>query len=348
MKRPSKPKITKPHLKWVWKGQQRGWRAFHRTTWNEDGRRREKAIQLDWKGDPQELDRLYWECEAGRHPVQNVPNKYTWRDCIEAWRADAQIQIRLAESTKKLYRPPMDYILLKNGAMAMKSTRRQDLRAAHQSHAATPKKADRFLQTVSLLWNFAAEQLDWPLGPNPAKGIKHFGKQREFEPWPEWMVGALQEAPFRVKVLANLILGTGQRPGAAVAMRHDQFRGEWMTVRDEKGKQDLEVYCPHQLRDFVAKIPKEGQHLLPKNLTEPLTYHAVEKAFSAWRRSLGQEAKAYSLHGLRKLSIIQLAEAGASDAEIQAITGQSAEMVAYYRMKANRKMLSKSGQERRE
>ena len=162
------------------------------------------------------------------------------------------------------------------------------------------------------------------------------------------MVEALEEAPFRVQVLANLILGTGQRPGAAVAMRRDQLRGEWMVVRDEKGKQDLEVYCPQELRGFVAKIPVEGQHLLSKNLTEPMTYQAIEKDFSAWRLSLGRDAKTFSLHGLRKLSIIRLAEAGASDVEIQVVTGQSAEMVAYYRKKANRRKLSKSAQERRE
>ena len=249
---------------------------------------------------------------------------------------------------KKSYRPPMEAILLKNGGKALKSTSRQDPRAAHQSLADTPKKADRLLQTVSLLWNFAALELDWPLGENPAKGIKHFGKQREFEPWPEWMVEALNEAPFRVKVLANLILGRGQRPGSAVAMRRDQFRGECMVVRDEKGKQELEVYCPRELRRFVEDILVEGQHLLSKNLTKPMTYHAIEKDFSAWRLSLGRDAKNFSLHGLRKLSIIRLAEAGASDAEIQAVTGQSAEMVAYYRKGANRRMFSKSGQERRE
>lgn len=162
------------------------------------------------------------------------------------------------------------------------------------------------------------------------------------------MVDALLGAPERVQVLARVILGTGQRPGAAVAMRRDQIQGEWMIVRDDKGKQDLEVYCPQQLREFIDQLPIKGHHLLPKNLTAPLTYFAVEKTFSKWRGSLGEKAKPYSLHGLRKLSIIQLAEAGASDAEIQAVTGQSAEMVAYYRAKANRKMLSRSAQERRE
>jgi hypothetical protein len=117
-----------------------------------------------------------------------------------------------------------------------------------------------------LLWNFAANQLDWPLGVNPAKGIIHFGKQREFEPWPDWMVDAWIDAPDRVKVLARIILGKGQRPGAAVAMRRDQFKGEWMTVRDEKGNQDIVVYCPQPLREFIDGLRIEGQHLLPKTL----------------------------------------------------------------------------------
>lgn len=44
----------------------------------------------------------------------------------------------------------------------------------------------------------------------------------------------------------------------------------------------------------------------------------------------------------------ELAEAGCSDAEIQAVTGQSTAMVAFYRKKASRKRLSRAAQERRE
>ena len=86
--------------------------------------------------------------------------------------------------------------------------------------------------------------------------------------------------------------------------------------------------------------------MLAKNLTEPLGYDAVEKAFRTWRDGLGEKAAPYSLHGLRKLAIVRLAEAGASDAEIQAVTNQSAEMVAFYRAKANRRALSRAAQER--
>ena len=95
-------------------------------------------------------------------------------------------------------------------------------------------------------------------------------------------------------------------------------------------------------------MPKTGTYLLAENLTEPLGYDAVEKRFRIWRGSLGPEAKGFALHGLRKLSIIQLAESGATDSEIQAITNQSAEMVAYYRRQASRKRFSRNAFFRKE
>jgi integrase len=162
------------------------------------------------------------------------------------------------------------------------------------------------------------------------------------------MLKALDAAPENVRIAANLIRYTGQRPNAAIAMRRDQIEGEWMIVRDEKGGQELDVYCPAALRAFLASMPTRGAHLIAKNMTQPVGYDGVEKAFRAWRDTLGDRAKPFSLHGLRKLAIIELAEAGASDAEIQAVTGQSAAMVAYYRTKANRRRLSKAAQQRRE
>ena len=121
-----------------------------------------------------------------------------------------------------------------------------------------------------------------------------------------------------------------------------------MTVRGEKGDVDFEVYSPQPLLEFVNQLRIEGQHLLPKNLAELFNYNAVEKPFSAWRHSLSPKTKEYSLHGLRKIAIVKLAEADETDAQIQAITGQSSKMLAFYRTKENRKPLSKSAQKLRE
>lgn len=155
------------------------------------------------------------------------------------------------------------------------------------------------------------------------------------------MVKALAEAPEDVRIAAEVMLGTGQRPSAAIAMQHDHFSGEWMTVLDEKADEYREVDCPPRLRAFVEALPKRGTHLLAKNLTQPKGDDAVERQFRAWRADLGERGKAFTLHGLRKLAIVQLAEAGCTDAEIQAVTNQSAEMVAYYRKRASGRRLSR-------
>lgn len=133
------------------------------------------------------------------------------------------------------------------------------------------------------------------------------------------MAANLGKALTVVRSAAELILDIEQRPNAAIEMRRDQFSGEWMTVWDEKGREAYEVFCP-----------------------SPLGYDLVEKALRGWRKSLGEKAAPYTLHGLRKLSIVRLAEAGCSDAQIQAITNQSPEMVAYYRRRASRKAQSKA------
>lgn len=343
--KPPKPRIAKPHLQWRFV---RGtWQPFHRITWQDGTKRKAREIKLDWKGDPQELDRLYWLAQAGQHKAQERPARYSWRECIVAWRTDPAVQRDLAQSTKVSYRRPMDAIMEKNGGKDMRQTTRQAVRAALGKLADTPKKASRYAQTISLLWNYAAKELDWPLGPNPASGLAKHAPTKPFEPWPEWMVKALDTAPERVQTAARLILGTGQRPNAAITMRRDQFDGERMTIRDEKGDKDMIVYCPPSLRSYLEALPVNGAHVLPKNLTQPQGYYAIEAAFRKWRTGLGERAAPFSLHGLRKLAIVQLAEAGCSDAEIMAVTGQSAAMVAYYREKANRLHLSRQAQERR-
>ncbi|RKT30339.1 phage integrase family protein [Roseovarius halotolerans] len=344
--KPPKPRISLPRL--VWQFQRGQWRPYHRVSWTEGGKKRFRSVYLDWKGDKEELTRLYWMAQTGTHEKQAAPARYTWRACIEAWRQDPQVQAKLADSTKKSYRRTMDAIMAKNGGKDMRKTTRQAIRAAIGGIAAeTPRKATKYAQTISLLWNYAETELDWPMGPNPAKKLGAHTPAREYEPWPDWMVAKLDTAPERVQITARLILGTGQRPNAAIMMRHDQFQGEWMIVRDEKGKQELEVYCPERLRTFIEALPCQGQYVLAKNLTEPLGYHSVERSFRTWRNSMGDRAKPYSLHGLRKLAIIELAEAGASDAEIQAVTGQSADMVAYYRKRASNRALSMAAQKRR-
>lgn len=317
---------------------------YFRKTWSEGGQQRERMIRLPDDPDSPEFSQEYWAIRSGTSDAVKPKATNTWRDLITSYKQSAKYR-NLSPKTKPDYDRVMGEIGEKNGDKSVKDMTRDDVLAIHAKHASTPRKADRYIQMIRLLLNFAIYQRRWSID-NVAEKITLYGKQREYEPWPDWMIGKLSAAPEKVRTAAELILGTGQRPNAAIQMRRDQFSGEWMTVTDEKNNEPFEVYCPAPLRSYLSGVPVNGIYVIPKNLTQPLGYDAVEHAFRAWRATLGDRGKPYTLHGLRKLAIIRLAEAGCSDAQIQAITNQSAEMVAYYRRRANRKKLSKSAHER--
>ena len=94
------------------------------------------------------------------------------------------------------------------------------------------------------------------------------------------MDSELVMAPESVRIAAMKILGIRQMPSTAIEMCHDQCAGEWMTASDEQGKQELQVYCPDRLREFVTQMPKRSQHLLAKTLPEPVGYWGVQSAFA--------------------------------------------------------------------
>lgn len=331
-------KGRKPYVQEKMTGGRRA--LYYRMTWTEGGKRRERFIRLPDDEDSPEFDRAYWSIRSGKAEAVQRPAKNTWAELVVAYRAYPKFT-RLAAGTQMSYNRVLNEIVENNGQKSVASLTRAQVRAIHAKYAATPRKADWRVQIISVLLNFARNTMDWPV-ENPAEGIELFGKSREFEPWPDWMVDKLPDAPGTVRTAAELILGTGQRPAAAIAMRRDHFHGDTMTVTDDKGDVTYEIYAPESLRAYIDTLPRRGAHVLAKNLARPLSYDSVEKAFRAWRASLGPRAKPYVLHGLRKLAIIRLAEAGCTDAQIQAITNQSPEMVAYYRKRANRKILSRA------
>jgi len=227
-RKPKKPKVHRERLKWLWPRNGTEWVPYHRVTWSDSsGKRKERAIRLNWDGDLQKLDEEYWAAESGRHRTQQKPSKYTWAACIREWRSDARIQMKLSAGTKKSYNREFEKILEKNADKPVSSTTRSAIRKKHNSMSATPRAADWMLQAVSILWNYAKEKREWPLGDNPAHGVDKYVSQRAFLAWPaDWLLEELVNAPSDVRIGAELIRGTGQRPSAAIKMLRSAFNGE--------------------------------------------------------------------------------------------------------------------------
>jgi integrase len=134
-------------------------------------------------------------------------------------------------------------------------------------------------------------------------------------------------------------------------MKWDDFDGEYMAVVQDKTGAKIWVYCPARLQTYLATLPQGGEHIFARNLRQPIGKRQIQKAVEDVREKIGaKEGKGRLVpHGWRYTAAKHLAEAGCSDADIQAVTGhKTLSMVQKYRAQANQKSASKRAQKRRE
>lgn len=324
---------------------------YYRITWSEGGRQRSRYVPLPGNPDTAEFAQAYWALRSGQVSAAPKPRQ-TWAELITAYRA-SRSWLKLSDGTRKSYTRVMERILEKNADKPVRDLTRQRLRELQAKQAATPRAADHTVQGIKLLVNWARKHLDWKID-NPAEGLDLFGAQREFQPWPDWAREAFEKAAEslgarRVLLAYHLGTATGQRPGDLVKMRWDHFQDGFVSVTQDKTNTRVDVFCPAGLQKFLAKVPREGAHLFPRNLNEPISYSMLEKEFRPIRDALGPKGADFTMHGWRYNAAVELAEAGCSDAEIQAVTGHKGlEMVLKYRRRASQRALSRQAQTRRD
>jgi len=185
---------------------------------------------------------------------------------------------------------------------------------------------------------------DWR-DTNPCKGIPRVAKGDAFAPWPDDKIELLNAyAPRPIYWAAMLALFTGQRRGDVLRMMwRDIDQQGLILVRQGKTGKRLWIPLHSRLREILAEIPRSSTHILTSALGRPWK----EFGFStAWQRTLGAKDLAATreaglvFHGLRKSAAVKLAEAGCTDAEIAAITGQTRQMVEHYTKGIDQKRLA--------
>jgi len=319
--------------------------------WAENGKRRERYLPLPGPEDSEEFDREYWAIRSGQSAQIKSAPKTSWGNLIKSYRASRAYK-SLAAGTRPSYDRVMNRLIENNADLDIRSVDKAQVRAIHEKYADTPRKADHMVQVIRLLLNYAKNELDW-IQNNPADGIKLFGSQKEWQPWPERLQRAFQNACValgdeQMLTAFHLGTGTGQRPGDLAKMRWDHYDGEYISVVQDKTGERVWVYCPSALREHLDAIPRRGAFILAKNLTQPIGYTAIEKRFRVIRAEIGPNAADLVMHGWRYTAAVALAEAGCSDAEIQAVTGhRTLAMVQKYRRQAGQRHLSKQAQEKR-
>lgn len=303
---------------------------------------KEHLVRLPDDPDSPEFDREYWAIRSGTKPAREI--KTTLNALLSSYQRSARYR-RLKVASQDKYDRHAKIICDENGTKDARKLRRRDVIAMRDAYADTPRKANYMVRTMSVMMRHAVD-LEW-VERNPCDGVEMLPTEGEYTPWTEGDQRAYLKFAEGTALTAFMLgTGTGQRPGDLCKMKWSDFDGEYMLVEQQKTGEQIAIFCPPKLREYLRTLPRQGEYILAKGLRDHIVYNTVQKAVARTCKAAGLTGR--TMHGWRYTAAVELAEAGCSDAEIAAVTGhKTLAMVQKYRAKASQKRMSKSAQERR-
>lgn len=262
------------------------------------------------------------------------------RDYLET----AEFRTKLKPRTQAEYRRVCEGLSARHGDKPVRLLEKRHIRKMRDEKADTPGAANTILRMLKILLNFAVE--DGLISGSPAARMKEL-PVGEWRAWTDeecaafekrWLPGTMQRRAY------SLGLYTGQRLTDLVSMnRADRKDGLiHVTAQSKTGE---ELWIPEH-RELAAELARgvAGISSLLTTPTQGKPFDAVY--FGAWfaeaidKSGLPDDCV---LHGLRKTAARKLAEAGATEEQIKAVTGHaSSRMVAHYTKGANQRKLARS------
>ena len=312
-------------------------------------RRGEPSIRIRAEYGTAEFAREYALALQGA-PVANATGR-TFLNLIRSYQKSTR-WTKLAPRTQADYGKVLAYIAEKFGKHNPADMQRQHVIRAQKTNAEAVRFANYIVQVLRVLFEHAID-IGW-LGKNPvnpAKGvalIKSEGEDRE--PWPTDMVKAYRkEAPLgtRARILLELGIGTGQRPGDLCKMRWDAIKEGGIEVTQGKTKARLWIPITRALREALDAMPRHGLTICAQANGKPTTYRGCAQIVLEVRKKIGAEA--YDMHSWRYTAAAELAAAGCDDETIMAVTGHKTRaMVAQYAGASRQKARAVEAMKRRE
>ncbi len=175
---------------------------------------------------------------------------------------------------------------------------------------------------------------------NPCRHVRKLKGGEGYEPWSWEHILHFREHVSQPELwwAAALALYSGQRQSDCLAMLWSDCANAMMHVVQEKTGKKLWISMHRELREVVDRIPRRSTAILTNRRGTPWTEDGFR---SSWGKELDRDIMApirdagLVFHGLRKSAVVFLLEAGCTDAEVSAITGQSRQMVEHYARQVN-------------
>jgi integrase len=287
----------------------------------------------------------WWEAyrQCAGEPVRK-PGAGTFTALIEAYRNSPEWN-ELAAASRRDYARYLDHIDGAWGRLQVAGVEPRHVLALRDAKAATPAAANFLIRTLSALISWGV-----PRGfrvDNPCRHVRKLRIGEGYAPWTWEHIAHFREHVSRPELwwATALALYSGQRQHDDLTMLWNDCADGLMSVVQEKTGKKLWISMHRDLRVLVTHIPRRATTILTNTRGLPWTSNGFR---ASWTKELARPVMepireaGLVFHGLRKSAVVFLLEAGCTDAEVSAITGQSRQMVEHYARQVNQKKLAAS------
>ena len=263
----------------------------------------------------------------------------TFEALILAYQASPE-WLALSQQSKANYGRYLREIGKRWGGLKVSGVEPRHVLALRDYKAATPAAANYIVRVLSTLLAWSV-----PRGyrsDNPCMHVKMLKGGEGYAHWTWEQISYLREhARPDLWHAAALALYSGQRQADCLHMLWSDIEDGAIAVVQQKTGKKLRIPMHRDLKAILQDIPKRSLTVLSNTRMRPWT---VDGFKTSWGKELDRpemgSLKGLVFHGLRKSAVVFLLEAGCTDAEVAAISGQSRQMVEHYARQVNQGKLA--------
>jgi integrase len=268
-----------------------------------------------------------------RHPAGSVG------EMIVRYYTSVEFTDGLKPSSKALYRQVLDPIRVVHGHRTAKGLDEMQARKILEKIGKDrPGMANLTRAVMHKVMKLAR------VHPNPFAGIPpyrigthHTWTEQELTAYEaKWPVGTRQRLAYAA------LLWTSQRAGDVVRMRRPAPTTTTIDVVQQKTGAEVSIPIHSELWAAIKAGPSNGVFLIGDERGRPISRHSLTRIVKAAAKAAGLPAKCLP-HGLRKAAMRRLAEHGATEKEIQGVSGhKTLKEIARYTAAASQKRLAEN------
>jgi integrase len=265
----------------------------------------------------------------------------TFGALVPAYKASPEWK-QLSPRTQKEWTRHLTYVEGKWGELRVDGVEPKHVLTLRDTRADTPADANNLLRALSAMFGWSTLR-GWR-STNPCLRVPKLKGGDGWAPWPWDAIQFFREhGAGHLWEVAALALYTGQRMSDVLVMRWSAINEGLIACTQAKTAKKLWIPIHKQLRPLLAslearlrtKLGKAGKDLDIRRHHAPILLNTRSRPWTpdGFKASCAKELNAPRMaefrsrrlvfHGLRKSAVVFLLEAGCSDAETAAITGQS-------------------------